>query len=122
MNYVLFSIDNVTDIHILAKFLRHFDTQRALMKTKGNLVQCIGMWKGKLEVSFLCREEDYEEFVKPLGFTNKQDCVILVSGPKMECFIDDFFIGQMEEVSKEEAFRSEGFTYRPDLDIYWVVK
>ncbi|MEM1945069.1 MAG: hypothetical protein QXX57_04965 [Nitrososphaerota archaeon] len=80
------------------------------------------MWKGKLEVSFLCREEDYKEFVKPLGFTDKQDCVILVSGAKMECFIDDFYIGRMEEVTKEEAFSSEGFTYRPDLDIYWVVK
>ncbi len=47
-NYALFSIDNVTDTHTLAKFLRHFDTQVAMSRTKGYLVQCIGSYKGKL--------------------------------------------------------------------------
>lgn len=122
MNYVLFSIDNVTDTHTLAKFLRHFDTQVALKKTKGFLVQCIGMWKGQPEVSFLCREEDYEALVLPLEFTKSQECVIVVSGRNMECFINNNYIGRMVEVDKEKAFKSDGFTYRPDLDKYWVIK
>ncbi|RTL05349.1 hypothetical protein EKK58_08080 [Candidatus Dependentiae bacterium] len=121
MNYVLFSIDSVHDTHTLAKFLRHFDTQVAMSKTKGNLVQCIGMWKGQLEVSFLCREEDYEAFVLPLGFTKNQECVITISGDKMECFIDDNYIGQMVEFTAKEALNSDGFTYRPDLNKYWMV-
>lgn len=122
MNYILFSIDNVADTHTLAKFLRFMDTQIVMGKTKGKLVHCIGMYKGDLEQSFLCSEEDYNNHIVPLGFTKKQECTILISGLKMECFIDDNFIGNMIEVPKEEAFKSEGFIYRPDLGIYWIIK
>ena len=64
MTYVIFSIDNVTDTHTLAKFLRHFDTQVALSKTKGYLMPCIGSYNGKLEQSFICRTEDYLDYVE----------------------------------------------------------
>ena len=131
MNYVLFSIDKADDTHTLAKFLRHFDTQMAMQKTKGVLVQCIGQWKGKLEVSFLCRLDDYIEHIKPFGFTQDQECIFLISGWDMETFILDFDaegemqlepVGNMVQVTAAEAFANDGFTYRPDIDAYWVLK
>lgn len=122
MEYALFSIDGVDDTHTLAKFLRHFDTQRALCKTRGPLIHCIGMLDGKLEQSFICHIDDWIEHIVPFGYTKDQEAVITISGPKQECFIGVDFIGCMVEVSKKKAFKSIGFTYRPDQDKYWVIK
>lgn len=127
MNYVIFSIDNVTDTHTLAKFLRHFDTQVALSKTKGYLKPCIGSYKGKLEQSFICHHDDYLDYVEPYGATANQESVLWLNDG--DCFSCDpelneepVFLGELKEVSKKKALKSEGFTYRPDLDTYWVIK
>ena len=127
MTYVIFSIDNVTDTHTLAKFLRHFDTQVALSKTKGYLQSCIGSYNGKLEQSFICLRDDYLDYVEPYGAVRNQECVLWIDLD--DCYMCDpemneepIFIGELKEVSKKKAMKSEGWTYRPDMDVYWVVK
>lgn len=127
MTYVIFSIDNVTDTHTLAKFLRHFDTQIAMSKTKGYLKPCIGSYKGKLEQSFVCRTDDYLDFVEPYGAVDNQECVLWIDSD--DCFLCDpemseepTYLGELKEVSKKKAMKSEGWTYRPDMDIYWIIK
>lgn len=126
MNYVLFSIDNVTDTHALAKFLRHFDTQVAMGKTKGYLVQCIGSYEGRLELSFICSRKDYVDYVVPFGAVNNQDCVIEIQGD--DCYLTDndlifsSYMGIMKQVTKKRAMKSDGWTYRPDLNAYFVIK
>ena len=126
MSYVLFSIDNATDTHTLAKFLRHFDTQVAMGKTKGYLVQCIGSYEGRLELSFICNRKDYVDYVAPFGAVNNQDCVIEIQGD--DCYLTDndlifpSYMGTMKQVTKKKAMRSDGWTYRPDLNAYFVIK
>ncbi len=129
-NYVLFSIDNVTNTHTLAKFLRHMDTQIVMGKTQGYLVQCVGSYKGKMEASFILNEKDYVDHVLPLEFTNKQESVLYLDGDDgwLATSYDPFLgeatdiLGYMEQVSKKKALKSDGFTYRPDLNAYWVAK
>lgn len=127
MSYVIFSIDNVTDTHTLAKFLRHFDTQVALSRTKGYLVPCIGSYKGQLEQSFICREDDYLSYVVSYGAVANQECVLWVDSGN--CFSYDpemneepTYLGEIKEVSKKKAMKSDGWTYRPDLNSYWIIK
>lgn len=126
MNYVLFSIDNVHDTHTLAKFLRHFDTQVAMGKTRGYLEQCIGSYEGSLELSFICNEDDYRDFVVPFGATNHQKSVIIIQG--YECWSCSYdlligeYMGTVRAVTKKKALKSVGWTYRPNLDSYFVIK
>lgn len=75
MDYVVFAIDNNTDTHAVAKFMRHMDTQRAMGALKGQLVQCIGNWEGILEVSYILRRDDYTTFAK--SYTKEQEAVMI---------------------------------------------
>lgn len=126
MKYTIFSIDEVNNLHKLAKFTRHIDTQVAMGNLSGSVVTCIGSYKGEIEQSFMMLTADYETHVKPHGFTDKQESVLLVS----ECnkqYADLLFsngsrlsIGSLKCVTKEEAMKQEAWTYRPDINQYWV--
>ncbi len=125
MNSVIFSIDNATNTHALAKFLRHWDTQEAMQKTKGRLIPMVGKWRGALEYSFLCLEEDFKNHIEAFGYTKGQEAIWKVGSDKrmpVENYYDGSFVGYLQEVSPESAFKAEGFSYRPDLDTYWVLK
>lgn len=128
MKYTIFSIDNPNDWHTMAKFMRHVDSLRALSKLKGEVIQCVGMWEGRLEPSFLCRTDDFEDHVRSKGWCDNQEAVLQVS----ECnkqyaqFLwletgHTEFAGSLKSVSKDTALKENGFTYRPDLDTYWVL-
>ena len=67
MEYVIFAIDNNTDTHTVAKFMRHIDTKRALGAMKGRMVQAIGYWEGILEPSYIMRKDDYLATAKDYG-------------------------------------------------------
>lgn len=56
--YTIFSIDNWSDLHTMAKFLRHVDTLRAMNKLKSEVKQGIGMYQGTPEPCWLMRTED----------------------------------------------------------------
>ena len=126
MSYVLFSIDNVDDTHTLAKFLRYFDTQVALGKTRGYLEHCIGSYEGSLELSFICTEDDYKNFVVTFGATTYQKSVISIQG--YECWSCSYdlliceYMGTVRATTKKKALKSRGWTYRPNLDSYFVIK
>ena len=127
MKYTIFSIDGVTEVHALAKFMRHIDTQRVMGKMEGEMVQLIGSYKGALELSFILLTEDFEKHVKPYGFVSNQESVLLVS----ECnkqYADLLYLqdghrealGSLKDVSKDEAMKHDGWSYRPDLGTYWI--
>lgn len=127
MKYTIFSIDNVGDLHTLAKFTRHLDTLRSMGKLRGNVIPCIGSYKGVLEQSFLMRSDDYGEHVDNTHYMDNQESILRVS----ECnkqYAELYFlaeegrvpIGSLKSVSKAEAMHHDAWTYRPDLDIYWV--
>ena len=138
MHYVIFSIDKAWDLHTKAKFLRYIDTQRALGELKGNMVLCIGSYKGVLEDSFILRADDFDRFVRQSPYISGQESVLHVKGRDMHCKLEIFYegytgmpakraarmfsLGRMVQMTKEEAYKQDGWTYRPDLDIYWSVE
>lgn len=85
---IVFAIDNNTDTHTVAKFLRLIDTKRALGDLKGSMVHCIGSWlhrvdddgKVLLEPSYMMDARDYYGVVASSGYVDDQDCVLSVPG------------------------------------------
>lgn len=124
MSWVIFSIDNATDVHTLAKFLRHIDTQDVMYKMKGKMIQCIGSYQGKLEISWIIGREDFDKHVRNSGYVNNQESFLYVSGKEMNAELYYQQSGVLEILGRlEETSNPSGdFTYRPDIDIYWSIK
>ena len=128
MNYVIFAIDNNEDFHNVAKFMRHIDTQKALGKLKGNIVENVGYWEGIMETSYTLREEDYMEFVVSLGYTQNQDCVlVLTDNPRQPAHLADSMtlafkesVGIIKQISAEEAKASDAWTYNKTSGKYFA--
>lgn len=128
MEYVVFAIDQGTETHSTAKFLRHIDTQRAMGNMHGNMVHAIGSWKGTLEPSYILCMKDYEEFVVPLGYTSGQESVMVTSqdtrqparllSPDLSEFIATML--PVREVSAEDAMHASGWTYNLKTNKYFV--
>jgi hypothetical protein len=119
---VIFAIDNDDDIHAVAKFLRHVDTLQAMTKV-GVVTQLIGCYKGKLEKSYMIREDQFK-YVR--RFTERQESVLLVPGDvRQPCVLeyadgDMVGIGPMRQVSAVEALQADAWTYNPKVDKYFV--
>ncbi len=123
-NLVVFAIDNGHDLHTMAKFLRHVDTQRALSKLTF-FKQAIGFFEGKYEHSFIMLEKDFEEFVKPLDFVKGQKCFLYIP-PKGECSLKyqdnmEVMLGFLYYKDFLNASMYDSWTYVIEDDIYWVV-
>lgn len=124
--FVIFSIDGVNDTHKQAKFLRHIDTARAMGKMQGKMVHCIGSYKGEIEPSYLMLWDDFLDHVIGKGFVGGQESILMVS----ECnkqyatlvFSDQSrqSVGSLKSVGKDEAMKHDAWTYRPDLNTYWI--
>ena len=124
-SYVVFSIDDVNDVHKLSKFLHHVSVLEAMQKTKGRMQVCIGSYKGMLEQSFIMHEEDFHHvsaYVK-----NQESFLYLSDGHKGVVYAELRYsngetvqLGQVKAVSKDEAMQHDAWTYRPDMNIYWV--
>ena len=78
MNYVIFSIDSVHDLHTLAKFTHHIDVQRVMQRMKGEMKLCIGAYKGVLEQSFIMTEQDFGAFIEAGEHVQNQESVLLI--------------------------------------------
>lgn len=121
MKYVIFSIDDQSPMGVL-NFLKHFNER----DTKGTVVQCVGSYKGETEWSFLTLWEDFRDHVAFHNFVGGQESVLRIS----ECnkqyaqllYQDgaEQSLGSLKSVSKEEALKHDAWTYRPDLDVYWI--
>ena len=127
MHYVIFSIDNVSDLHTKAKFLRYVDTLRAMSVLKGNMKLCIGMYQGILEDSFIIRGDDYDAHIRLSGYLDKQESILHIRGKTMLCefeYLNGGFdrAGRLVQVTASEAMTKSGWTYRPDLNIYWTLE
>jgi hypothetical protein len=123
---VIFSIDNVSNLHQLSKFLRHMDTQRATGKLKDEFQTCIGYWEGILENSFICGKEDFLTYVDAHGWCDNQTAIILMDD-EGECYIkygphNAEYLGVFTNVSEPEAKVSQGWTYDMKTNSYWVIK
>lgn len=126
LKYTIFSVDNHTNLREYAKFLHYLSVLEATKATKGNIIPCIGSYEGYLEPSFICLTEDFRNHIVDRSWVKDQECVMEIS----ECnkkytqlrYQDGstLYLGCMKDVPAEEAYKATGFTYRPDMDTYWV--
>jgi hypothetical protein len=64
--------------------------------------------------------------VKPLGYADNQDCVLEVSDCNKAYAVLVYAdgrregIGSLKNVTADEAMQCKGWTYRPDLGMYWT--
>ena len=129
MAVVIFSIDNASDPRTLRKFIKMVDDLKAVGKLQGDFKVCFGMWKGLLEHSFLMSDVDFWTYVGDSDWVKTQEAFMIVEvGPKgnQSAYILDFtgkiYMGELKEVSFKEAAKHDGWTYRPDLGLYWIVE
>ena len=127
MNKVIFAIDDNTDVHVVAKFMRHMDTCRAMSTLKGSFVQCIGMYNGVLEPAYMMDESDYRQLVANTDYTVWQDCILLVPRDvRQPCTLEfpdhQFAIGPMREVSAAKAMQCSSWTYVQATNKYFTTE
>ena len=140
--YVIFAIDNDADLHTNAKFLRYMDEREVMGKTKGKMKLCIGSYKGKLERSYIVRWDDFMEHIAESGYVDNQESILILRDGyygKVYATLkfnsaynsdwpaeftnvgyDDLFLGVFKAIPSNEAQYEEAWTYRPDLDTYYV--
>jgi hypothetical protein len=117
LNKICFAIDNCSNLHETAKFLRLMDTQRALGKMQGTMVLCIGSYEGLLEPSYIVNEKDFYDIVEPSGYVNEQDCVLEIPGDtRQPCTLKyydggTYSVGPMKRVHKDEVPYLNSWTY-----------
>ena len=79
MESVIFPIDNCSDLHTLAKFTRHLDTQRAMGNLVGDVKLCIGLYNGCLEYSFHMLVVDFDKHVRDTVYVKDQETFLFLS-------------------------------------------
>lgn len=135
MKYVIFSVDNVHDLHTLAKFTRYVDTLRAMGYLKGDFKTLVGSYKGVMEYSFLCDRVDFDKHVLLSGYVDNQESFLDLSytsngrtAPRALAKLwypkgnQTVPIGEFKEATKREAMDYEGWTYDPVLNKYFIVE
>lgn len=130
-NYVIFSIDNVHDLHTLAKFTHHVDVQRAMQKLSGRVSLAIGSYKGVMEQSFIMLRDDFDLVVRDTDWIKDQESILHVEDGYRGVVYGALeylatgtteHIGAMRSVSQAEAMQHDGWTYRPDLNKYFITE
>ena len=128
MSYVIFSIDNESNPMALKAFEGYihdiqFDCASDLY------TKLVGCYKGQKENAWIWSLEDFNKHLRGRVWIAEQESILHVaSGNKMEATLEyldntpNVELGCMHQVCRAEALASEAYTYRPDLDIYWVAK
>ena len=134
--YVVFSIDNVSDVYTLSKFLRYMDNKKVMkaLHDPSGLVLAMGSYMGELEQSFILDKRDFYELLSEgkVGhfFVQDQECVMVVqTGHNNVMYCNMHYankgivpMGQLIEVDVMTAYESGGWTYRADTMRYYTCK
>ena len=123
LEHIIFAIDNDHEPHVVAKFMRHCDTERAMMRMPA-LVQLIGCYKGQMERSYMLPAKCLDA-VK--DFIKYQESILRVPGDtRQPCVLEYVQTGErvsicaMREVSAIDAWGLDAWTYDPKADKYFA--
>jgi hypothetical protein len=122
---VIFSIDNGENPNTALLFESSFNNHP---KRSSNLTPAYGCYEGATEKSYVCNRKDFNEIVVAWGWVSNQKCVLGVTScnkayAQLEYANGDIEqFGCMHSVTEEEALSSTEYTYRPDLNCYWIAK
>lgn len=122
LEYVIFSVDGVTNLNTYQKALRQLDTLRAT-KMMGGVTMCIGSYYGELEPSFMVTAHDWDNVVRA-GMSlwmEKQESILRIPGDERQpCVLTtpsgEFIeaLGTMEELDEHSLVSQNkvgGWTY-----------
>lgn len=129
MSVCIFSFDTKDVLTAAAQY----QAIKANPALEGGIMPVFGSWRGRVEQSFVMDTDDFKAHVLHSGMVDNQEAFLVVSScnkayaklwyPREEgtdaCWIG---VGCMHQVDKDEAMASEGWTYRPDMNAYWVCK
>lgn len=130
MEKVIFSIDFENNPHKLNIFMNRIAEAEAFGQLEGHILPMLGKYKGKTEHCFICRRDDFDKHIRGSEYIKGQESIMMVaSGNKMEVrleYLDQrsppVGLGCMHEVCREEAMQADAWTYRPDMDVFWIAK
>lgn len=129
MPTVIFTIDFEHNPHRMNVFMNYIADEQRAGRIKGNVIPMLGSYKGVQEHSFIIDRDDYLASISGTRFMAGQETVLHVAdGNKMECDIEYLADGRIEhlgclhQVCKEEAMQSDAWTFRPDMNCYWIAK
>lgn len=125
MESVLFAPDGEENLRDLKKFMHYADNLRALGKLTGDIIPCIGCYKGKLEDSFMCLAVDYDKYF--MDWTKNQECIIRISSDVKQPAILEYTNGDQSRgrvrlgVCKkiDNPSTAQDWTYRKDIGEYF---
>ena len=131
--WTIFSLDNGADPYIQYKFMKRVNELKALGNIKENVRLCVGSWLNELEYSYCLRKHDFDRYFLEGEFVIGQVCFMQIHGvnprnPKrLHAYLDWYNgdkedLGQLKEVSKEEADSLEGWTYFCDTNKYFATE
>ena len=127
MESVLFAPDGEENLRDLKKFMHYADNLRVLGKLTGDIIPCIGCYKGKLENSFMCLAVDYDKYFT--DWTKQQICIIRVSSDirqpaVLEYINEEPFTGETVDLGVckkvDNPSTAQDWTYRKDTGEYFV--
>lgn len=124
MKYTIFSIDGEDAFWNRDIFESQF---RSSVLTKGALKPMKGSYKGVEEYSWICLSEDFNKFVQPTGFVVNQESILRVSECNKKYTVlvklqggEQTHLGCMKSVTEAEAKAQDAWSYRIDLDQYFI--
>lgn len=124
---IIFSIDDQS-VYGLMKFYRAVADKQAMMKLKGGVIPCVGMYEGVMEFSWIATEEDFKNHFTEFAINQNSVFRVVTDGSGIMLGTlynnktgDVIQKGRLRDVDPETALRHNSFTYRPDLDKYWVM-
>ena len=127
LSKVIFSIDNVSDLHTMATFTRFLDTKRAMDKLVGSVTLCVGSYYGELEPSFMMDQVDFDKFIRGTDWIKNQESVLHVPGDvRQPCVLEYQASGRMEnigpmrQISYNFSNYLESWTYVPATGKYFT--
>lgn len=120
--YVIFSIDGCDDPLICNQFLNRVTHHPERVN---NIIPLIGMYSGVRERSFMMEREDFLNCV-PVTYYYNQESILWVTECNKQYATLEYSDGTAEGigcircVSEAEALAADGWTYRPDLDKFYI--
>lgn len=120
--FVIFSIDKWDDPSVSYKFEKvlSYDDMLYGVSTK----KLIGSYKGVLETSYITPIKHFKR-LKLYGFFDNQECFlkIIIQGNRMLAYDLDTGnkLGEMVQLPAAKAIQFDGWSYRPDLQAYYVI-
>jgi phage tail tube protein FII len=119
----------------LPKFTHTVDVHRVMQRMQGDMKICVGAYKGVLETSFIMTERDFATFIEGSEYVLNQESVLLVEdGHRGNTYASLHYLsrgvrdgehvdlGLLKSVDKSVALMQDAWTYRPDLNIYWITE